>query len=310
MAKQEMKYFVKRNICPVCGGKSFDSVYSANYSDLPVKTYLNQFYSKQGGVDHSYLEDAVYSLKTCSQCELTFQEYIPNDYLMVLLYEKWINPEIVRKEQEEMPLWYFETYSKQLVNLITYFNRAPNDLKLLDYGMGWGKWCLMAKAFGCEVFGTELSEARINYAKKFGIEVLKEKQLIDIQFDYINTDQVFEHIPNPRKTLKLLVASLKSGGIIKISVPNGNNITEVLNIMDWSIPKGNPHSVNIVAPLEHINCFRSVTIRKLALDNGLAEVNIPDVRKTIKSNRDRIKKVIRNFRKKNMQSTTLFFKKP
>jgi len=41
--------------------------------------------------------------------------------------------------------------------LIAYFNVDPEKLYFLDAGMGWGSWCLMAKAFGVNIYGIELS---------------------------------------------------------------------------------------------------------------------------------------------------------
>jgi len=240
---------------------------------------------------------------------LVYQEYIPNDALMFKLYEEWIDADIVCKEQEEYPLWYHEGYAKQMINLVSFFNKRPIDLHVLDFGMGWGKWCLMANAFGCNAYGMELSEARIAYAEQRGIKVLSFNELPDNAYDYINTDQVFEHIPNPAKTLQDLLKSLKPNGVIKISVPNGNTIEDVMRIMDWKAPKGHAHSLNAVAPLEHINCFKTKTINMLAEKYNLIPVEIPDVRHHYKSKMDFIKKSIKRAFKKKKATTTLFFKK-
>jgi len=300
--------FIKRLKCPVCYSENFKQEYQIAYHDEIMKNYLDSFYNLQGGVEHNYLKNATYSLKTCLKCNLIFQEYIPNNALMFKLYEEWINTDIVCKEQEEYPLWYHENYSKQIVNLVTYFNKTPNNLCFLDYGMGWGKWCLMAKAFGCNAYGLELSKSRIVYAENNGIKVLNEKELLNCKFDYINTDQVFEHIPDPLKVLQGLTKRLKPNGIIKISVPNGNIIEHVLDKMDWTAPKGHVNSVNAVAPLEHINCFKTKTIEILTKECGLIQVEIPEVRQHYRSKKHFIKKMLKL--KKNMKtaSITLFFK--
>lgn len=57
------------------------------------------------------------------------------------------------------------------------------------------------------------------------------------QFDFINTEQVFEHIPKPLETLRYLKKALKTNGVLKISVPTANDIEQRLEIMDWKIPK-------------------------------------------------------------------------
>nr|WP_321228510.1 class I SAM-dependent methyltransferase [uncultured Psychroserpens sp.] len=302
------KHFVKRIVCPVCQSTSVKTVYETSYENEDIKTYLDDFYNPQGGVEHAYLKDALYLLNLCKDCDLVFQEQIPNDNLMYKLYEEWIDAKIVIKDQEKYPLWYYEKYAKEVINLISYFKVEPNNLKFLDFGMGWGKWCLMTKAFGCQVYGLELSKARIDYATSNGIQVLTNTDLKNHTFDFINTDQVFEHIPNPMESLKELLKCLKPNGIIKISVPNGNNIEEVLQKMDWKAPKGHVNSVNVIAPLEHINCFKTKTIITMAELCGLEEIDIPNVRQHYTSKKDFIKKTMRDFNKKKVNSTTLFFK--
>ena len=67
----------------------------------------------------------------------------------------------------------------------------------------------MAKGFGCESYGTELSEERIKYASSNGIKVIAWNEIPKHSFNFINTEQVFEHIPNPLDTLIYLKDALK-----------------------------------------------------------------------------------------------------
>ena len=309
MRENKATYFDQRDGCPVCDNKLGKQRYSIEYNGDDVVTYLEDFYSKQGCVEHDYLKEALYSLIECTNCGLVYQEFIPNDDLMYRLYEKWIDPDKVKEEHERFPLWYYENYSKQLINLLSYFNKTPNEIQCLDFGMGWGNWCLMAKAFGCKAYGMELSEARIKYAEKNGITVLNSKNLSNYRFDYINTDQVFEHLPNPNQTLEFLLKHLKQNGLIRISVPNGNQVDGVLESMDWTLPKQHPNSVNVVAPLEHINCFKTRTLNQMAASFDLEVVDIPEVRNYYRSKKDMIKKLIKSDSKKNLESTNLYFKR-
>ena len=107
----------------------------------------------------------------------------------------------------------------------------------------------MAKAFVCDSYGTELSETRIKYAKSHGIKVITWDEIPNHSFDLINAERVFEHISEPLESLFHLKKSLKSGGLIKISVANGGNIKRGLRIADWTAPKGSRNSVNPVSPL-------------------------------------------------------------
>jgi SAM-dependent methyltransferase len=141
--------------------------------------------------------------------------------------------------------------------------------------MGWGRWALMAKAFGCNSFGNEMSEEKCKYAKSNGIVVIKWDEIPHYEFDFINTEQVFEHLPEPLITLKHLKMALKKDGVIKISVPTINDVERRLKIMDWTAEKGRKNSLNFIAPLEHINYFRRKSLLAMAEKAGLQEVLMP-----------------------------------
>ncbi|MBU0569137.1 methyltransferase domain-containing protein [bacterium] len=269
-------YFVKREFCPSCKSREYKTVYSCGFTESPIKEYLESFYSPQGQIELEYLKGAEYILDECHNCGMTYQKEIPNDFLMNKLYEEWIDSQKVFDQYEQSHnLDYYSGYAREIMMLIKYFNTVPKQLKFFDFGMGWGNWCQMAKAFGCDSYGTELSEARIEYAKSNGIKVISWIKIPNHSFDFINTDQVFEHIPDPLKTLYHLKKSLKPGGLIRISVPNGCDIKRKLRIMDWTAPKGSKNSLNSVAPLEHINCFNHSSIIRMADMAGFRLMEIP-----------------------------------
>ncbi len=268
-------YFVKRLVCPACEKSEFKDLYSRPYTDPVIRKYLDEFYGSQGGVEFEYINDAEYILKECTTCSLIFQEYIPNDFLMNKLYEEWIDPQIALRGQKEHSLSYYRKLSMEVDNIVAYFNAKPDNLSFLNFGMGWGEWNLMVKAYGSHSTGMELSQQRINHAKENAIGIINWEDVPSNQFDFINTEQVFEHIPNPFETLKYLILSLKPNGLIKISVPNGNVARRNLKIMDWKAGKNERNSLNIVAPLEHINCFRTKTIKFMANLCGLKQETVP-----------------------------------
>lgn len=270
-------YFTERNKCPACFSEDFRTLYQKSFNESPIKEYLEEFYSSQGGIEFDYLAGATYHLCECTACGLMFQKEIPNDDLMKRLYEIWLDPyKIFIQEQERESLNLYATYAEEIMQIVTYLDKKPSSLKFFDFGMGYGKWALMAKAFGCRSYGSELSEARIEFAKENGINVISWDEIPEYQFDFINTEQVFEHIADPLQTLSYLKKALKPGGVLKISVPsNSYDIERRLKIMDWKAPKGTKNSMNSVAPLEHINCFRKKSLLRMAAAAGIKEVFIP-----------------------------------
>jgi SAM-dependent methyltransferase len=272
-------FFSERNGCPSCKSNVLTDIFQNKYDEDPIKEYIHNFYSSQGTVEFEFLQGAVYRLQECEDCGLIFQKYIPNDFFMGKLYGEWIDQgKLVKIHHMQDGLALYSLYAQEIMQLIAHFKTAPSLLNIFDFGMGLGQWALMAKAFGCNAFGLELTKERVESAKCNGISVIEWDDIPACQFDFINTEQVFEHLSEPLSTLVHLAKSLKPNGIIKISVPTANNIEKRLKLMDWSATKSSKYSLNPVAPLEHINFFRRKSILKMASLAGLKEVYIPVIK--------------------------------
>jgi len=268
-------WFEKRNGCPACASDKFKIIYRSRYDENPIKDFLSGFYLPQGIVEFEYLNGASYILCECETCGLIFQRDIPNDILMERLYEHWIDPKMALCRHMKEGTGYYSSLELELLKIISFFRKEPSQLCFLDFGMGWGDWASKAKSLGCDSYGTELSAERIEHATSNGIKVIHWNEIPRHRFDFINTEQVLEHIPEPLKTLRHLRSALKTEGIIKVSVPTANNIKQRLKIMDWKAPRGTKNSLIPVAPLEHINFFTRKSLLKMAAEAGMEEVVIP-----------------------------------
>ncbi|TAM44790.1 MAG: class I SAM-dependent methyltransferase [Acidobacteria bacterium] len=271
------EHFVRRTSCPACDSPVFEEVFRTSYTAAPIRDYLASFYSAQGGVEFDLLEGADYALAECHACGLIFQREIPGPGLSLKLYEEWIDPE-KSFEIYEAPrrLSYFLTLTDEIANLLQHFDRAPGDLRVLDVGMGWGFWCRAAIGLGCEAYGVDISPSRVENAARRGVRVLSWEAIPDGQFDLINADQVFEHLPRPLETLRQLRRALKPGGLLKISVPDGRSVKRNLEYGDWLATAESPRSLNPVAPLEHINCFTRHVLIAMAAAAGLRPTFVPE----------------------------------
>ena len=155
-------WFERRKECPACTSDRFRIIYQIQYDEYPVKDYLVDFYSPVGMVEFDYLNGTTYILCECNVCNLIFQRDIPNEILMEKLYNHWIDPERVFSQHQQLDdLGYYSYYAQEIMQIISYFRKVPSSLCFFDFGMGWGKWALLVKAFGCDSYGTELSLERI-----------------------------------------------------------------------------------------------------------------------------------------------------
>lgn len=305
--------FIERAACPACTGKSLRTIYELPAGSPVISKYLHDFYKDQGGIDLALLKDWPYRLSECQSCTLVFQQVILNDYAMEVLYERWINPVITLEESKKHDLHYYLNLVEEIKQAIDFFGKKPYELNIMDFGMGWSEWCKAGSALGCKVTGAELSEARIQHALKHNIRVVNINHSLKGEFDFINTEQVFEHIPEPLETLQKLVSITKPGGLIKISIPDCVRLHELLKLNDWDAPKGTENSLNIVAPLEHINSFTFTSLKKMATLAGLKLLPGLAYRKYPLSIIDMVKNTYRHFYIKNIRKnkgTYLFFQKP
>lgn len=269
-------WFEERKSCPACGSNELTLRYRKLYSEQPIKQYLIDFYSPQGEVEFEYLKTEEYVLYDCRSCRTIFQKNIPNSALMERLYEHWIDPiKAFNNHKVAMSQKIYANYAKEIMTVGSCFSTKRSDTKFLDFGMGWGDWLLMANGFGYQCFGLELSESRIKYAESRGLKAIRWQEAENLSFDFINAEQVFEHLPEPLETLKKLKMILKPGGLIKISVPTAIDIERRLKLMDWGAKKGTQYILDPIAPLEHIQYFRRSSLIHMAEIAGMTEKVIP-----------------------------------
>lgn len=249
----------------MCGSSRKSILVSVPYTDPRVWKFIETYY--EGRVQRTDLVDVDYELAKCLECGFVWQANILSDEYMDILYHRWINPQhsISKKKHADVEL--YVQYSEELAGAIRYLKKRPFEIDILDFGMGWGYWCQMAKAFGCNSWGYEISPERIVFARSNGIEVIDNLDVLPSRkFDFINLEQVLEHVNKPRDLLVLLADSLRSNGLIHIGVPNGKSIEHEVGRDDWEAKK------DAVQPLEHINCFTFESLTTMAESAGLTLV--------------------------------------
>ncbi|MDI6704183.1 MAG: class I SAM-dependent methyltransferase [bacterium] len=141
--------------------------------------------------------------------------------------------------------------------------------RILDVGCGLGFYLEVAKERGWEVYGVEISEYASNYAKtELGIPVktgtLDEVSYPNNFFDAVTFWWVYEHLPNPIKTLKKVRSLLKSGGIIALSLPNASGAFCRFRRKRWLE----------VHPEDHFVDFTPKTIRRCLKQAGFSVLEI------------------------------------
>jgi 2-polyprenyl-3-methyl-5-hydroxy-6-metoxy-1,4-benzoquinol methylase len=262
--------------CKICGSASAEMLLSTDFHSPQVWGFLETYY--QGRLDKQLFEGLKFEVLKCRACDFLWQANVGDPELLGQLYGSWISAEDSLAKKRNLSAEYFRNYALQVQGLAQLLPKKPIDTEVLDFGMGWGMWCLMAKAHGYSVTGLEISTDRIAFARSNGITVVEDlSRLEGKRFDFINSEQVFEHLDDPLGTLKSAVTLLKPGGFIRISVPDGSGMEAGLRSSGWKAAKDALH------PLEHINCYTETSLRKLGEAAGLRRVREPVVPHDLKS---------------------------
>ena len=258
--------FVARDACPLCSDRNPRLLVDLSYGEPRLARFIEDFY--RGRVPLEAITDAIYRVVQCRQCGLVYQDPMLDSVGMQALYEDWVDQaRSLDKKQQKMPRLE-KQYRGQLQTLAKLFPGAPERVRILEFGMGWGYWSLQAQRFGYQVSGFELSQRRRAHAISLGVHAI-ERLPSTAQFECIFANQVFEHLPEPRQTLTELVSCLMPDGVIYLRVPDGRGVAETLESDGWSA------GMDAVHPLEHINCFTRKTLVRLGASCGLQAFNPP-----------------------------------
>ena len=263
--------FVRRESCPLCRSGDVRTVYRSRFDEGPIGAFVHRYYR----IDPRLLSAAPYELARCQGCTLLYQAWVGDDRLLAELYGEWIN-ESNRPDEDPLyrsimarPLESRDAH--EILVAATFLGVEPSKMRTLDYGMGWAMWARVASTLGCRSFGTELSPARVDFAREHGVTTLGEDEIAGQRFDFINTEQVMEHVTQLRPSLDRLASALRPGGILKISVPAADHAAAIVeSLRSGTVPSD--EAIMPVQPLEHVNSFTRQALRRLASELGLEPV--------------------------------------
>lgn len=264
--------FVTRAACELCGAARSRSLLARPMSDPSVWEFLENYY--QGRIAKTAVDGAEYRIMLCEECGFAWQGEVLGAEAMRVLYGEWISAEDSLNKKRFGAAALFGDYASQAGRIAALIGKPPHETDVLDFGMGWGYWCRMAQAFGYRVTGLEVAEDRRAHAQSMGIRV------VDTlpggsggHFDFINAEQVFEHITDPLGTARALSRVLRPRGVVRVAVPDAAAAIRGLADPGWKARKDALH------PLEHINGFTHETLVRLGETAGLnVEEPAPAVR--------------------------------
>ncbi len=237
------------------------------YSEPLMATFLENFY--QGRIPAQALHAESYRVVSCGHCGFIYQDRILDADGMRTLYQDWIDNARSLRKKRTAGASLLRQYAGQVQTLIRLLPGDPGQMRVLEYGMGWGYWSRMAQAHGLDVSGYDLASERRVYDRALGVKVLPELPPPGSCFVCVYANQVFEHLADPAARLRELYARLAPQGLVYLRVPDGRGVAARLARQGWS------PALDAIHPLEHINCFTRKTLIELAAGAGLRPVSPP-----------------------------------
>lgn len=261
--------FVERVNCPACRSIATRPVFSSVFTKPPISTFIESHY----GISPSVLGNAPYELMHCTRCGLFYQKWVGDMELLSELYGVWVNDYVIPSAdptyQQEFTRFHESRDAHEIIAAASFIGVPISRMRTLDYGMGWALWARIAKELGCDSFGSDLSPSRMDYARQHGIRPVRNDEIGELEFHFINTEQVMEHLAEPFETAARLAATLARGGILKVSVPSGENIDATVARLNTGSCLNPLKELAAIEPLEHVNCFTKSSLAQLASSLGL-----------------------------------------
>jgi SAM-dependent methyltransferase len=256
--------FAERATCELCGCTDVEVLYSESFATGNTFRFIDEYYASR--IPKTVLESGTYILRRCPSCRFIWQGEILNNDNLDRLYSQWIDDQASARK-------YAERHLEELAGLVHQISAVPylvsmstKDIRALDFGAGWGRWCQIANAIGVEAWAAEVSSARIVHMRSLGVPICADIFTERRRFQFINAEQVFEHLPDPRRYFDQLASLLAPGGIMRISVPDGRAFEKQLSAGAWQPQKDAAH------PLEHVNCYTPASLRALSRGQDMRTV--------------------------------------
>ena len=269
---------IERKKCPYCKSINLKFLYRANYNTNIFKNFFVEYYNNKEILD--ILKFNVYEISECIKCNGLFQKFIPDNNLSYYVYEKLISYKKSFNKKKNIALTNYKEYLLDSEIIKKLFKKENNQIKILEFGCGWGFWAKFMKELNFNVDAIEISDTRLDFLKKNRIQNYKNINELDKKYDLIFSNQVLEHIPNPFQTMKDLCNKLNTNGFMYHKFPSSFNFKKKLS-KNYKPQKDCAH------PLEHINIYTKksflIMVKKLRLQiiNPIYLKNISIIDKVI-----------------------------
>lgn len=242
---------IVRDNCPACGGAA-RTLYRCPFDKPPISEFLLGYYGRT--------TNGEYRAEQCVSCGTIYQAEVGDEAFIAELYGSWITGGANDPHDAfEAAHPHLSRDGHEIMAAAAFLRIELSTMLTLDYGMGYARWARIACALGCGSYGFDIDPRRVASAREAGVLTASD----DTRFDFINTEQVFEHVTDPLALATYLRGKLRRKGILKISVPSQKGILATFDRLNAGQRTVTRNEIVPLQPLEHVNCFTVEGLRRL-----------------------------------------------
>jgi 2-polyprenyl-3-methyl-5-hydroxy-6-metoxy-1,4-benzoquinol methylase len=212
----------ENNYCPICHQKDRSLIYSGITHTCNVLNILNIQKPK----------NVLPTVYRCNNCQHHYLSPVINNELLNEYYSKLNSVYYTETNTDTNHLSIENEFIFKLIN-----KYLPNG-KVLEIGCGYGFLLNCFHKHGYETIGVEPSPHASTFAKnKLGLNIIdsfiNEDSFEENFFDIILLFDVVEHISNMDEMKRIIMKSLKPGGLLVIGTANINSLSAKFSGKGW-----------------------------------------------------------------------------
>lgn len=238
----------KERCCPCCGETNSHTLFNLKASEICAS---NWSYSLNYQNILKLEPEACFPIERCLSCDFIYAGLLPSEEFLNLLYDKVIDVQLAEEGSKDSGDFARRLrYVAQLPQLV----ENQKNIKLLDYGSGYGITSKLLNLIDIDVYAFDSSQSRTSIVKDSGVQIINDLDEFSqhAPFDIVVCDNVLEHVADVHKIIELFSKIIMPNGILYVSVPSYENSLVERLLADQTNGCLSEMSLN---PWEHLNYF-------------------------------------------------------